>query len=249
MKKYIPYILFFCLPFFTGIQVSAQCEPDTSCIDSNNTGAFCPKILPDLVIGEPYEAVLTVIPPSEFEFGETLFNIVYIEIDSLLNFPPGITYTVNAEKFYADSAYCVLISGTPTQLGEFSLKLYVTPYIQLPLAGILKGPQAIDNTSVVLTVKNVTSIDLPDKKQFQVLQNAPNPFSQTTRIGFYTPVRDNIGLKIYNILGEIIYEESRQTGQGEHFFSFNGNDLMAGTYLYVVTSNATYHTRKLIKTK
>jgi hypothetical protein len=249
MKRFIAYVLFFCIPLLTGIQVSAQCEPDTSCIDINKTGAFCPANLPDVILGEPYETVLTVIPPSEFEFGGNRLDIVYIEIDSVLNFPPGITYAVNAEKFYADTAYCVFISGTPTQAGKFTLKLYVTPYIKYPLLGILKGPQVIDNTSVVLTVKDVTSIDLVSTKQFQVLQNAPNPFSQSTRIGFYTPVKDNIDLKIYNIMGELIHEESRLVAPGDHFFRFDGSNLLAGSYLYLVTSGSSYLTRKLIKTR
>lgn len=249
MKKLVPFILIFCLSLLSGIQVSAQCEPDTSCIDINKTGKFCPENLPDGIIGEPYETVLTVVPPSEFELEGVLLNVAYLEIDSVTNFPAGITYTANAERFYADTAYCVLISGTPTQAGEFSLKLYATPYIIYPLLGILKGPQAIDNTSVVLTVKNVTGIDLPNTKQFEVFQNVPNPFAQSTRIGFYSPVRDNIDLKIYNILGELIHEESRLVTPGEHFFRFDGRELLPGSYLYLVTSTSSSLTRKLIKTR
>ena len=249
MKPFIPYILFFLLPLLTGIQVSAQCEPDANCVDPNNTGTFCPKNLPDVILGEPYEAVLTVIPPSEFVFEGVRLDIVYIVIDSVLNFPPGVTYSVSAEKFYTDSSYCVLISGTPEQAGEFTLKLYVTPYIRYPLFGILKGPQAVDNTSVVLTVKEVTGTDLPDARPFQVLQNAPNPFSQSTRIGFYTPVSDNVNLRIYSILGELIHEESRIVAPGEHFFQFDGSGLLAGSYLYRVTSGSSYTTRKLVKTR
>ena len=249
MKQFISYILFFCLPLLTGIQVSAQCEPYTGCIDINKTGAFCPDNLPDVFLGEPYEAVLTVIPPSEFEFEGIRLNIVYIEIDSVLNFPPGITYTVFEEKLYAGTAYCVLISGIPTQSGIFTLKIYATPYIKYPLFGILKGPQALDNTSVVLTVKEVTSTDFSDTKQFHVLQNVPNPFSQSTRIGFYTPVMDNINLKIYTILGELIHEELRLVAPGEHFFRFDGSELLPGSYLYLVTSSSSHLTRKLIKTR
>ena len=249
MKQFIPYILFFCIPLLTELQVSAQCEPDPNCIDINKNGAFCPKTLPEVILDEPYETVLTVIPPSEFEFEGNRLEIAYIEIDSVLNFPPGLTYTINAEKLYAGTAYCITISGTPTQEGEFALELYITPYINYPLFGILKGPQTIDNTSVVLTVNTVTSIDFSDTKQFQVLQNVPNPFSQSTRIRFYTPVTDKIDLKIYNILGELIHEESRLAAPGEHFFPFDGSELLPGSYLYHVTSSSSYQTRKFIKTR
>ena len=249
MKQYLHYILFLCIPILTGIQVYSQCEPDTGCISINNTGAFCPEILPDLILDQPYEEVLTIIPPSEYEYEGNILNIVYIEIDSVLNFPPGITYDTNAGRLYADSAYCVLISGIPTQTGVFNLELFVTPYIQIPLFGIIKGPQTIDKTSVVLTVQNVTSTELAETRQFEVLQNVPNPFSQSTRIGFYSPINDNINLKIYSILGELIYEESRLVVPGEHFFHFDGSGLMAGTYLYLVTSSVSHQTRKFIKNR
>lgn len=222
MKQLIYYTLFLCLPLLTGLKVSAQCEPDPNCTDINNAGAFCPDTLPDMVLGEPYEVVLTVIPPSEYEFEENRLNIAYIEIDSVLNFPPGITYSMNAERFYADSAYCVLISGIPTQTGTFALDLYVTPFIELPILGIVEGPQTVDN-SVVLTVHNVTSTEFPNTKEFEVHQNAPNPFSHSTKIGFYTPVSDNINLKVYSIVGALIHEESRQVVPGEHFFHFDGS--------------------------
>jgi hypothetical protein len=249
MKQFIHYLLFFCILLLTGIQVSAQCEPDTSCVDVNNAGAFCPENLPEVILGEPYETVLTIISPSEFEFEGIPLVIAYIEIDSVHNLPPGITYTANTERFYADTAYCVLVSGVATQTGIFNLKLYVTPYISYPPFGNIKGPQTIDSTSVVIAVQEVTSTEFLYTKQFEVLQNVPNPFSQSTRIGFYTPVRDNINLKIYSILGELIHEESRLADPGEHFFRFDGSELLAGSYLYLVTSGSSHFTRKLIKTR
>lgn len=249
MKEFIYYILFLSLPLLAGIQASAQCDPDTTCTDTNNEGAFCPDTLPNMNVGDPYEVVLTVIPPSGFEFEGNQLSIAYIEIDSVLNFPPGITYSPSAGRFYADTAYCVLISGTPTQTGTFPLNLYVTPYIEVPLFGIIKGPQTIDSTSVVLTVDNVTSSEFPIAEQFEVFQNVPNPFSQSTRIGFHTPTRDNIKLRVYSIIGELIYEESRQVLPGEHFFNFDGSGLLAGSYLYLVTSSSSHQAKKLIKSR
>ena len=249
MKPFIRWILFFCVPLFTGIHVSAQCEPDTTCLDVNETVAFCPKIMPEAIIGEPYEAVLTVVPPSEFQLGETRLQVAYLEIDSVSNFPPGISYAVNADRFYPDTAYCVLMSGTPTQTGDFTLELYVTPYINYPLLGTLKGPQAVDNTSITIKVKGVTGVDLSEARHLEVFQNVPNPFSQSTRIGFYSPVRNKIDLEIYNILGELIHKESSVVNPGEHFFRFDGSELLPGSYLYLVRSDNSYLTRKLIKTR
>lgn len=249
MQRYFIFLLMLTIPLLFGNRLNAQCQPDPLCADINEPGEFCPRILPDIVVGEPYEAVLTVIPPSEFEYEGNALELVYMEIDSVVNFPPGISYTANAEKLYADTSYCVLISGTPLAEGKFPLSIYISPYIRHPLTGMLKGPQVLDNTSVAVTVKDITGIDLSQTGKFHIFQNVPNPFRQSTRIGFYTPVNDNFKFKVYNILGELLYAESLQAPSGEHFFRFDGSSLPAGPYLYSISSSSSVITKKLIKAR
>jgi hypothetical protein len=113
----------------------AQCTPDTAnCKDTGNPGEFCPRSLPGATVNQAYEAVITVIPPGSFTLPAPYgtIEIEYIVVDSVKNMPEGITYQASAEKFYSDSAYCILISGTPTTAGEYPLELYVSPFYFLP---------------------------------------------------------------------------------------------------------------------
>jgi hypothetical protein len=231
-------------------QVSAQCEPDTAnCKDEGLPGEFCPKILPNAVLNEPYDTVITVIPPSMFEYEGSVLDIVYIEIDTVMNLPPGIEYFPNADTFFADTAYCIQITGTPTEAGDYHLSITVSPTINHDLLGIFKAPPITDDTSVVMSVEDLSGIDPFQITEFHVLPNIPNPFAEITRMGFYTPFDDRIDLKVYNILGEMVYHEKQGAPPGEHYFRFDGSALLPGTYFYRVTNSSAFYTGKFIKTR
>jgi hypothetical protein len=70
--------------------------------------------------------------------------------------------------------------------------------------------------------------------EFNLFQNYPNPFNPSTMIMFALPKQSNVSLKIYNILGELVFELiNNQTFEaGYHEIAFNGSQLASGIYLY-----------------
>lgn len=81
-------------------------------------------------------------------------------------------------------------------------------------------------------------------------QNAPNPFNQSTSIGYYLP--DNAisaTLFIYNMNGEQIKSISiNQKGNGS--ITINGSELRPGMYLYsLVVDNELVDTKRMILTQ
>lgn len=235
--------------FISGTALFGQCEPDlTGCEDTNEPGQICPGSLPDAQVNVNYDEVITVIAPGSVLFGNDTVFIDYIVIDSITNIPEGITYAANAEKFYADSAYCVQISGIPVDVGEYPLAIYITPYVFYGNTTI-PGPQAVNDTSVVMTVTDLSGIDPGKFTEFHLLPNKPNPFADRTTVGFYTPFDDRIELQVYNILGTLVHEEKSGYSPGEYNFEFDGADLAPGTYFYRVTNHDQYRSGKLIKTK
>ncbi len=235
------------LAIFSGMRLSAQCEPDTvNCKDTENPGEFCPLILPKAGLDALYDEVVTIIAPGTYEFFNNELTIFYIEIDSVKNLPPGIDYFPNADIFYPDTAYCIQLTGTPTQTGVFALSIFITATVDF--GGPLEA-QVVDDSSVVITVVEALGIDPPRDSEFRVFQNVPNPFSFRTSLSYYTPNQERIELSIYNILGILVHQESEIAAPGKHNFSFDGSDLQAGTYLYRVETNEDYFTGKFMKSR
>lgn len=233
--------------FFTSVSLFGQCIPDPeNCEDTGELIQICPRGLPEANIGAYYEEVFTVIPPGEIAFGTITFYIDYILVDSIVNMPEGISFVANADKFYADSAYCIQIYGTPVQSGVDTFAIYVTPYFK---GNPNPAPQVVDDTSVVMTVSEASGIDPGKFTEFHLLPNKPNPFPERTTVGFYTPFDDRIELQVYNILGTLVHEEKAGYSPGEYNFEFDGSDLAPGTYFYRVSDHDQYLTGKLIKTK
>lgn len=249
MKKLVKKFLIAMLMVWTVTGLSAQCEPDTvDCIDTGLPGEICPRFLPEATLNNDYDESITVLAPASFDIEGVAINVEYIVIDSVRNLPPGISYWANADKFYPDTAYCIQLFGTPTQQGEFQLVIYVTPFVNY-LNTVIQGTQVVDDTSVTMLVRGPSGMDLSQAPGFQVRPTVPNPFTESVLLGFYTPADDHIELKVYNILGKMVYEETQRVPPGEHFFNFDGRYLLPGTYFYRITNSGQLHTGKFIKSR
>lgn len=238
------------LVLFSTTRLSAQCIPDTvNCVDTTgNPGEFCPMDLPEAGLGLLYDETVTIIPPGNYpvpDFGEV--DIHYIEIDSVTNLPPGIDYFPNADIFFPDTAYCIQLTGTPTQTGTFALAIYIKATIDF-----LGNPfqvQVVDDSSVVITVVAELGMAPDQGSEFRVIPNVPNPFPEQTRLAFYTPTQNLVSLYVYNILGSLVHQESELAAPGTHDFIFSASELPPGTYLYRVETREQYFTGKFMKSR
>jgi hypothetical protein len=234
--------------FGFSLQLSAQCSIDPKCTGSLEPGEYCPEIWLPVVLDVPYDATITFILAQEFEHNGTIYAFDSLVIDSVRNIPPGLTYNSSANRYVPDSAYCSQLSGTPTQAGEFPIAFYLEPFVDFGSGPVSLG-QYMDDTSVVITVYDPTGIEPQQADQFQILPIVPNPFSEITRISFYTPFQDRVSLQVYNILGKMMYEETQSATSGEQEFEFNGSELLPGTYFYRVINSSKLYTGKFIKSK
>jgi len=238
-------IIFLAIALCSGIKLSAQCEPDTvNCEDIGDPGQICPNDLPSGSLNVVYDEVITIIPPGSFE----AYILSYIVIDSVKNLPPGIDYFPNADIFFPDTAYCIQLSGTPTQAGDFTLAIYISPFIDV-LGTPTKGPQVVDDSSLVVTIQGTAGIEANQITEFKVFQNIPNPFSELTCLTYYTPVQEQVELSIYNILGVLVHQEKDWATPGKHNFIFDGKELQPGTYLYHINAGEEYYSGKILKSR
>ncbi len=249
MKKQIhKLIIIISAIFFCISPIHAQCEPDTvNCKDTLQPGEFCPRVLPDGYLGQPYNEVITIIPPGQYTYLGTTVNIVKIIITDVQNMPPGISYEANAPEFFPDTAYCVLLSGTPSTAGIYDLGIMVTAFVDL-LGTPVAIDSIIDDTSVSITIHAGSGLDDPAWED-QFVRCGPNPYWHTTMISLNAPGIGDAELLVYNLLGGIVYREQLRTSPGINSFMFDGGDLRHGTYIYHVSTKSEVYTNRLIKLK
>lgn len=93
-----------------------------------------------------------------------------------------------------------------------------------------------------------TSNSVPE--QFSLSQNYPNPFNPTTNINFSIPKTGRVKLSAYDMLGrEIKTLVNEVLSAGEYKYTFVGNDLTTGTYLYKLETENFVQTKKMMLIK
>ena len=99
-----------------------------------------------------------------------------------------------------------------------------------------------------------STVSVKDKKsvviQYSLKQNYPNPFNPSTTISYSLPTRQNVTLKIYNILGkEIATLVKEEKPEGNYTVNFNAGKLPSGVYFYSIRAGTFSETKKLLLLK
>ncbi len=80
--------------------------------------------------------------------------------------------------------------------------------------------------------------------QFSLLQNTPNPFNQTTVIGFILPEASKATLKVYDTTGRVIRMIRGEYSKGYNEISFDANQLSQTGVLYYQLETETHTASK-----
>jgi len=106
--------------------------------------------------------------------------------------------------------------------GRLSEKLSITSSITTAEAYDTEGN--ITNVKLDFTSSEPTGI--------QLYQNRPNPFRETTSIGFYLPEAGKANLNILDVQGKVLKEISGVYESGQHEIQINATDLADKGVLY-----------------
>ncbi|UCE05588.1 MAG: DUF362 domain-containing protein [bacterium] len=105
-----------------------------------------------------------------------------------------------------------------------------------------------DGAGLVTSVRQNNEVINPD--HFQLFQNFPNPFNQSTTINFYLPQPDYITLKLYSITGqEIETLVADEVPEGQHEINWTAQNLASGVYIYKLQVGRFFDSKKLIYQK
>ena len=73
--------------------------------------------------------------------------------------------------------------------------------------------------------------------EFALEQNYPNPFNPTTNIVYAVPVKSNVTLDVYNLIGQkLVTLFEGDVEAGKHVSQFNASSLSSGIYFFTLTA-------------
>ncbi len=114
------------------------------------------------------------------------------------------------------------------------------------------GGTLIDSFAIVDVVTDVGAEENVLPGGFTLNQNYPNPFNPTTVISYSLPVKSEVTVTIYNLLGQSVrvFRQGEQS-TGEHSISWDatdasGNTVASGVYFYRLTSGDFAVSRKMV---
>ena len=97
---------------------------------------------------------------------------------------------------------------------------------------------------------NIVEVEVESPKQFVVYQNYPNPFNPTTNISYEIPVKSNVVIKVYNVLGsEVADLLNEEKLPGKYQVEFKAPHLPSGIYFYSINAGEYKSTKKMILLK
>ncbi|MFA6467271.1 MAG: T9SS type A sorting domain-containing protein [Bacteroidota bacterium] len=87
-------------------------------------------------------------------------------------------------------------------------------------------------------------------REFALDQNYPNPFNPTTNISFAVPVRSNVRLTVFNVVGQEVATLVNETMEtGNHVVPFNASALASGVYFYKLSAGSFTSVKKMMLLK
>lgn len=101
-----------------------------------------------------------------------------------------------------------------------------------------------------ITISNLTNINPIEPGTpvtYELSQNYPNPFNPATKINFSIPLKDNVKLAVYDILGkEVATLVNEEMNAGFYSIDFNAENLTSGIYFYKLETKYFSQTKRMI---
>lgn len=150
--------------------------------------------------------------------------------------------TRSSSGVYVSAGSEILLYSTLGQTGKGHLLTI--------LASIKQGEEELAATISLGEGSEEALKEAPLPTEFALKPNYPNPFNPQTTIAFDLPVRAEVKLAIYDLLGRevrVLVEGVREAGV--HEVVFEANQLPSGTYLYRLETLAGSFVQRMLLVK
>ncbi|MES2593244.1 MAG: T9SS type A sorting domain-containing protein [Bacteroidota bacterium] len=162
--------------------------------------------------------------------------------------PSGYTMTKYC-YWNANGTACVIVSGTPTKAGVFPIKIESKGRASIGFGQYIWSA-APDNTDYRLTsTGGAAGIESLSLTNFDVAQNAPNPFNEKTAINFTSVNTGVIDFKVYDLLGSVVYNSTVKADKGMNTITLEANSFAPGVYMYAIKNGNSTITKRMVVSK
>jgi len=197
-----------------------------------------------------YTDIPVELSAFEFVLEYNTENTVYqrlVPADNLSSFIQQTHVNDGKIHFAAAGDQTIPVTGVITSIGfsvDENTQTDAAVFLQrltLNEAQILESSISSENNAIPLS--------------YELQQNYPNPFNPNTTIRFQMPERNNVTLKIYNIVGQEVKTLIQQSLEpGQHTFNWDGRDnrglpVSSGVYIYRIRAGSFIATKKMILLK
>ncbi|UPT67463.1 MAG: T9SS type A sorting domain-containing protein [Sphingobacteriales bacterium JAD_PAG50586_3] len=264
-KKLLLLIAVSLTALFAGAQV---CEPDPNYI--NASPGIYPDSLPHAFEGQGYETTITIRTLCDtsvlFSGIPVALTVQALKILDVVGQPNGFNFNPDV-PVWTNPSPCTPITGcvrvdalepavTAAAIGVYPLTVYVdvlavgNPLPSTPTwVSTLGSPpygSAIAFSDYVLKVDGpLSTIETAPTDRFWVGLNYPNPANGLTNIGYNITKPGKTELKVYNMLGALVYSNVYQAEAGKNIIAFDASKFGAGLYVYTVSNGRETITRKM----
>ncbi len=103
--------------------------------------------------------------------------------------------------------------------------------------------------SQTVEVKVVDAITSGKPIDYALEQNYPNPFNPSTTITYTMKKAGVASIKVYDMLGRLVFEQTKASVKGQNQINFNGSKLTSGMYYYQLNAEGFSKTLKMMLVK
>ncbi|MBL4669032.1 MAG: T9SS type A sorting domain-containing protein [Flavobacteriales bacterium] len=214
--------------------------------------------IPVAIVGVAYDETITAVTPADTCIVLLFPPCTTIPIDSVVidqfdGLPAGFTVVSENQSglnfvFLGGTSSCMRVTGTATagQVGSYPLTVSGLSWAQV-LGVATSQPFNVDYYTLEVVLS--TGIEGQVDGDFEVKQNTPNPFSNTSNIEFYLEKENAVSISIFNVLGKEVLTEVINASKGTNNYLLNANDFSNGIYFYNLTSSNKTITQRFIVNK
>ncbi|NOT36256.1 MAG: T9SS type A sorting domain-containing protein, partial [Saprospiraceae bacterium] len=184
---------------------------------------------------------------TTFKFNSDLCEVISVAGNPDLNLGND---NINSNHL-KDGLFSVCWNSTSQKNNSTVLKVKIRSKSGVLVSELLSLSSTITESLSIDANGNEAQIDLipfkSEKIDFEVFQNNPNPWQNSTSIGIIVPSSVLLEFRIYNIAGKLIYESKRIVDKGYSELKVDGSTLPCnGLYYYQIQNGELVRTNKMM---